>query len=242
MQNASADRETRRRAAPGFVRAGALLLAACVAACAPMRKTPTSNTPPPRPSATHAAPKAPPARSVPVEEPYAQDKEHARIALAKKSSDTLAQADLGYYMDVLQGRLRQAVAAHAQISRHDASIVVSLSGRCEFAPGRVQPDADARSILDAAATVLREYRKTLVTVQVFAAAADASASDVQLLRRCAVASANALAGAGLAAKRIVVPGVALANLPPLPNDALAQPARFELAIEPVADATGAATQ
>ena len=224
--------------APRIARVGLLLLALCGAACAPVRTAPKAAAT--RPQTAHT--KAPPARGAATEEPYAQDKERARIALAKKSRDTLAQADLGYYMDVLQGRLRQAVAAQAQISRHEASILVSLAASCEFTPGRVQPDAAARGTLDTAAGVLREYRKTIVTVQVFAANADASATDVQLLRRCAVASANALAGAGLAAKRIVVPGAALASLPPLPNDTLAQAARFELAIEPVAEAVGGAAQ
>jgi len=120
---------------------------------------------------------------------------------------------VGYYMDVLQARLRQAVAPQVQISRKQASIVMSLSGGCELGTGRMQPDAVSRDVFGASAGVLKEYRKTLVTVLVLDADA-AAAPDPQLLHRCALATALQLSAAGLNAKHIVVPGASAAGAAP----------------------------
>lgn len=223
-------------------------LASGLVACAPHRSVhhaPVVSAPASSVVATPASAKPalarPPASSTAEAPTYAQDAGKARATLAKKSGEGLAPDKVGYYMDVLQARLRQAVAPQVQISRKQASIVMSLSGGCEFGTGRMQPDAASRDVLGASAGVLKEYRKTLVTVLAHDAEADAGAvaSDPQLLHRCAVATALQLSAAGLNAKHIVVPGAsaAAASSPEAGN---AQRVRYELTIDPIAESASEA--
>jgi len=223
-----------------------LLLAFCLCACAAHRSgvhpapvveaTASNVVPPPTPKAPVARPPA----SSTVEAPaYAHDVDKARATLAKKSGEGLTPDKVGYYMDVLQARLRQAVAPHVQISRKQASIVMSLSGGCEFSTGRMQPDAASRDVFGASAGVLKEYRKTLVTVLAHDADAAAAAPDLQLLHRCALATALQLSAAGLNAKHIVVPGAAAAGAAPSEAGG-AQRVRYELTIDPIAESASEA--
>jgi len=234
--------------ATGFSRACiVVLLANGLCACAPHRThpAPVVNAPvstvvaAPTPTPTPKAPVArAPTSSAPEAVTYAQDADKARATLAKKSGEGLTPDKIGYYMDVLQARLRQAVAPHVQISRKQASIVMSLSGACEFSTGRMQPDSASRDVFGASAGVLKEYRKTLVTVLAHDADA-AAASDAQLLHRCALATAQQLSAAGLNARHIVVPGTSTAATSQ-PEAGSAQRVRYELTIDPLAEPAGQA--
>jgi len=225
-----------------------VLMAHGLCACAPHRTHPApvvnapvstavaapTPTPTPKAAVTHV-----PTSSAPEAPTYAQDADKARATLARKSGEGLTPDKVGYYMDVLQARLRQAVAPHVQIARKQASIVMSLSGGCEFSTGRMQPDAASRDVFGASAGVLKEYRKTLVTVLAQDAQADAAPADPQLLRRCALATALQLSAAGLNAKHIVVPGASAAGAPPVEAGS-AQRVRYELTIDPIAESASEA--
>jgi len=242
MPKNPASRVARLTAVVRFSRAWILAaLAAGLVACAPHRSghpAPVVSAPASSVVATTAPAKPPVARppaSSTAEAPtYAQDADKARATLAKKSGEGLTPDKVGYYMDVLQARLRQAVAPQVQISRKQASIVMSLSGGCEVGSGRMQPDAASRDVFGASAGVLKEYRKTLVTVLAHDADAGTVASDPQLLHRCALATALQLSAAGLNAKHIVVPGASTAATSS-PEAGSAQRVRYELTIDPIAE-------
>jgi hypothetical protein len=199
----------------------ALLLAACAA-----HRTPKPVTPPSKPKATTSA-----ATDAPK---YPQGNENIKQGPAKGSADALAPTEVGYYMDVLQGRLRQV--AGIDVVRREDRIVVGVAGGCDFASGRAQADAGLRSAIAALAGVLTEYRKTLVSVRM--RAADTS-PDPQLAQRCAVAAAHSLVNAGLGAKRVVLPAAASAaagSVPPEAPPAAAFVIALEFVVEPMTTA------
>lgn len=199
----------------------ALALGACAAQRAPH-------------SPVHAAAKAKSTQeSAPAQSSKApaQDK-HSTQKPAQKYADALAPAEVGYYMDVLLGRLRQVPGVECK--RREDHVLVLFAGGFDMTTGHVQADADMRATLTALAQVLTEYRKTLVTVQV-QPIEPADPLDPQLAQRCALATAHLLATAGLTSKRVAV---ATAE----PNGALpanvqsSGPVRLELMIAPLIQA------
>jgi outer membrane protein OmpA-like peptidoglycan-associated protein len=184
------------------VRATALLAAFILAltACA-MHPRPQSPPPPPLPTKR--------ARSVPPPQT------HSRVAPAPSpspnSGDALAPADVGYYMDVLQGRLKQVVGKGIGVARQGDRIVIDLTSRMAFSPGSAQLGAGDRAILAPLSKVLMEYRMTLVSVRVRAADPATHAIDPHLSAQRAQAIANDLTQAGVGLKRIVIAGVGAEN-------------------------------
>jgi outer membrane protein OmpA-like peptidoglycan-associated protein len=224
MRNASASCNVWMR------RTGAIVvLAGMLAACAPAKVRPPAAPAQHAPAAAKAAPTQ--KTSSADASPYAQDTERLKTTLAKKSSEALGDDEVGYYMDVLQGRLRQSFAPPVHIVRKQQTIVVALDGGCDAAP-RAQLDADALNTLAALAAVLKEYRKTVVSVQTHDVLGSVAPSDPEILERCALATARHLAAAGLGAKHVAVPGATSASAPATSTPA-AQRVQFEVAIEPV---------
>jgi len=162
-----------------------LLLAACAAQRAP--HAPARPHPAKDESAAPRASKGP-----------AADKPRGTLTLPR-DPDALAPAEVGYYMDVLLGRLRQLPGVDSM--RRADQIIIGLSGRCDLAAGRARADADLHATLTALAQVLNEYRKTLVSLQA-EPIAPAGPIDAAPARRCVFAAADALTSAGLSAKRI----------------------------------------
>ena len=164
-------------------------IALLLAACAAQRVAPVhpGAKPPQRDSAARPA------------KPASADKPHVAQTPAPKDPDALAPGDVGYYMDVLLGRLRQLPGVECR--RRDDQIIVAFSGRFELVAGHAQADAELRATLAALAQVLIEYRKTLVSVQV-GASRPGAAPDETLAQRSVQAAAQVLASSGLASKRI----------------------------------------
>jgi len=163
----------------------ALLLAACAAQRAP--HTPVRPHPAKDESAASRASKGPSA-----------DRPRL-VQTVPKDPDALAPSEVGYYMDVLLGRLRQLPGVDC-VRRAD-QIIIGLSGRFDLVTGRARADADLHATLTALAQVLTEYRKTLVSLQV-GAIAPAGPIDAALARRCVLAAAESLTSAGLRPKRV----------------------------------------
>jgi outer membrane protein OmpA-like peptidoglycan-associated protein len=145
---------------------------------------------------------------------------------AQPSGESLAPADVGYYMDVLQGRLKQAMG-NIGIGRQGDRIALDLTGRMTFAPGSTQPSAGNHAILASLSKVLVEYRMTLVSVRVRADDPATHAIDARLSEQRAQAIANDLAAAGVGLKRIVIAGVG--------ED---KRAHVELSLEPIVSPAG----
>jgi hypothetical protein len=226
MRNASANGNAR------IGRLGALLLlCGALAACAQTKTH--APIPPPH---TSSPPKAAPAHAANAAEtpPYAQDTERAKVIMAKKRGESLGDDDVGYYMDVLQGRLRQSLAPVAHIGRAQLTLAITIDGGCEPAP-RAQLDADARSALSSLAAILAEYRKTVVLVQTRDGGGNAAPSEPRSLEYCALAAARQLAASGVGAARLAVPHGTHATRA-TPSAPVVQRVTFILTIEPVTHA------
>ena len=158
---------------------------------------------------------------------YEQDKNRIKQALANNSHDALEPADIGYYMDVLQGRLRQVAGKNIGIVRQGDRIAIDLSDRVVFESGSAQISAGNHELLASLSRVFVEYRMTLVSVQVRADDGGAHAINPDLSGARALAIAHEIAEAGVAIKRIVIAG--------------AEPqhrARVELRLEPIVRPAG----
>lgn len=180
-------------------RARTLLMLLALTACAQQHPRPT----PPRASVKPpvAAPVAAPvAPTVTVIEPgnYDQDKARIKQNLARNDRDSLPPADVGYTMDVLQGRLRQVMGKTPAVVRLGDRLVIDLSDQVAFTPGAVQIDPAGRRLLDPICRVLIEYRMTLVSISVRSeiARSDPDPRALSLVRY--------LTDAGVPGKRIVV--------------------------------------
>jgi hypothetical protein len=225
MRSASANGNAR------IARLGALLLlCGALAACAQTKTR--APIPPPHTSAAKAAP-AHAARAAETP-PYPQDTERAKAIVAKKRGESLGDDDVGYYMDVLQGRLRQSLAPVAHIGRAQLTLALTIDGGCEPAP-RAQLDADVRSALGSLATILAEYRKTVVLVQTRDATASSAPSEPRSLENCALAAARLLAASGVGAARLAVPRGTVTTRATASTTVM-QRVTFILTIEPVTHA------
>lgn len=179
-------------------------------------------------------PKAPPAKRTPpahasvpagprVTDPGNYEKEKSRIkaTLAGNERDSLAPSEVGYYMDVLQGRLKQSAVTGMTIARQRDSIAVSAVVRDGFDPAGTQLTPGLRDILAPLAKTLLEYRKTVASLRV----APAGVNDQR-----ASAVARYLISNGIAGKRIVIAG---AGRTPTAAGAAEGIVRVEVRIEPV---------
>jgi outer membrane protein OmpA-like peptidoglycan-associated protein len=108
--------------------------------------------------------------------------------------------DVGYYLDVLQGRLQQSVDPAVIVSRASDSIVLDFSRRVGFTSGAAQLDDANRAVLMPLSKTLAEYRMTLVSIRV--SVDDDSAGARSLAQQRAAAIAHALEESGIVATRI----------------------------------------
>ena len=214
---------------------GLVAVILALAACATPHKPAPVTRPPAKPLRTlpaararAPAPAAPtPTAAVLDSRSYEQDKNRIKQALANNSSDALAPAEVGYYMDVLQGRLKQVTGKSIGIGRKGDRIVLDLSGGVAFESGSAQINAGIHQILTSLSKVLVEYRMTMVSVQVRSDDAGAHAINPGLAEQRALAIAHDLADAGVAVKRIVIASVG-------PEHRM----RVEMQLEPIVRAAG----
>jgi outer membrane protein OmpA-like peptidoglycan-associated protein len=157
---------------------------------------------------------------------HEQDKKRIKQTLGD-GRDSLAPTEVGYYMDVLQGRLKQFADKRMAVSRHDDQIVLALS--LLFEPDSPRLDSGVAEILAPLSSALVEYRKTLVSVHV-AADDDTVARGLALSEQRARTVAQYFVKAGVHSKRIVIAGSHV-NRPPVAN--LENRTRVELLVEPV---------
>ncbi len=192
---------------------------------------PSHSIPAPRVRTPAPAPAPVPAPTVAVldQHNYEQDKNRIKQALASDSRDALEPADVGYYMDVLQGRLKQVASKGISIVRQHDRIAINLSGRIAFESGSAGVNAGSHDILAALSRVLLEYRMTVVSVRVRADDAGAHPTNPALSVQRALAIAHYLAEAGVPIKRIVAVGAGPENR-----------VRVELLLEPIVRAAASA--
>jgi len=138
-----------------------------------------------------------PAPAKPAGKPHAE-KNHASSA---EKNTALPARDVGYYLDVLQGRLQQRLEPAVIIARERGSIVLDLSRRFGFAADSPQLDEVDRAVLLSLAKVLDEYRAALVSVRV--SADDDGVTAHKLAQQRANGILRVLTDSGVAADRIV---------------------------------------
>jgi outer membrane protein OmpA-like peptidoglycan-associated protein len=159
-----------------------------------------------------------------VLDPLNQERDKKRIKQALASGrDSLASTEVGYYMDVLQGRLKQLADKRMAVTRVDDRIILALSLR--FESGSTRIDSGIAEILSPLSSALVEYRKTLVSVHI-----GADADMPALAEQRARVVAQYLVNAGVQRKRVVIAGSA--ENQPLPASQ-ENSTRVELQLEPV---------
>ncbi len=197
-----------------------LALGAC--ASHPLHPAPE---PPAKPAAPvlPAAPKPAPTHEAPSQSGKGREEKKVapKLDLSKSPLEALAPADVGYYMDVLQGRLKQAGGKSLAVGRSGDRIKVALP-HVEFDADNAQLNDGVRDALTPVAKVLAEYRKVLVSVLLRTTATPA---DAGLDAKRAQAVLQYLSTAGVAAQRISAPTVAGA--------APMSQAQLQLALEPI---------
>ena len=183
-----------------------MTIALALAACA-MRPTHKPAPVPTKPAPVVAAPAPEPEPAFAVLDPgsYEQDRSRIKQTLAKNERDALPAADVGYYLDVLQGRLRQIVGKDVSVMRQGNRIALDLSRRVGFEPAGPQLGPGTPEFLAPLCKVLVEYRMVLVSIRV-SPLDDASIANPRLADQRALALARQLADAGVANKRIVIAG------------------------------------
>lgn len=182
-----------RRAVPArlaMLACVACVLAACVAHA------------PTRPADAPTPPAVAPTVSEHADTPAQRSEAETRRDLAKSNRYSLDPAQAGYYLDVLQGRLVQALGADTKLSRTPNRIGIDLAHRVRFDTVRPWLDATGCRLLQPLADALVEFGKTVILVRV---GVDGSGSQAETLaKRRAHAVAECLLRSGIAARRIVV--------------------------------------
>jgi outer membrane protein OmpA-like peptidoglycan-associated protein len=124
---------------------------------------------------------------------YENEKNRIKQKLAKSDGDSLPSSDVGYYMDVLQGRLKQVAGKDVAVTRQGEHITLDLTNRAAFDSDGTHVSAGFRDLLSALANVLVEYRMTLVSVRVRSGESGAQANHPRVADLHAKAVARSLA-------------------------------------------------
>lgn len=170
--------------------------------------------------------------AVPNPHKHEQKKKDVTAAVAENSPDALPPSDVGYYMDVMQGRLKQVADKHIGIRRQGDRIVLDLSFQLGFESGSAQVGPGVSEILTPLSQVLVEYRKTQVSVQAFANESGSDAITPRLAEQRALAVVRYLTAQGVASKRIVIAAAGEGHVP-VPDVNPENRTHVELQIQPI---------
>lgn len=129
-----------------------------------------------------------------------RDSPQSRRSTAAVTHTALEATEVGYYIDVLQGRLTQSVGKDTHIERHGDNIVLLVP--VGFEVNTAQVNASGREVLHSLAAILREYRLTAVILQVRAVDSDPRTEPSRLAADRLKALSRCLTDAGVAGKRI----------------------------------------
>jgi outer membrane protein OmpA-like peptidoglycan-associated protein len=119
---------------------------------------------------------------------------------------TIGTADVGYYMDVQEARLRQLGGSALRLTRRDLSVVLELPGQLSFEVGSAQLSTNARAALAEVARVLVDYRFTIVSVEGHTDNSGDADENLELSAQRAAAVARHFVASGVEPERLVVVG------------------------------------
>jgi outer membrane protein OmpA-like peptidoglycan-associated protein len=148
----------------------------------------------------------------------------------------IAGGGAGYYMDVQETKLRQKLegtGVHVVRSGNDIRLV--MPGDVTFETNSSSLDSKFFSVLDSVATVLQEYKSTLVTVAGYTDSTGAADYNQRLSEKRATTVALYLHGRGVAQERLAAIGHGETH-PVAGNDTAegrARNRRVEITLEPI---------
>jgi len=151
--------------------------------------------------------------------------------LTSVDRNALGPADVGYYMDILQGRLTQAIGKDGRIERRGDRILLLLPMGFDIDSSQLNPAG--RQKLLALIGILVEYRLTVVSVQIRGVDSDAHAANSLLANDRAGVLSKYLADAGIVGRRIATAGEG-SSLPEMPGAGdRPEGIRVELQLSPI---------
>ena len=118
----------------------------------------------------------------------------------------LGAADVGYYMDVQEARLRQAGGTALRLTRRGTGVVLEMPGQLGFEIGSARLSAGASAALSDVAKIFVDYRLTIISVEGHTDDSGDAAQNRTLSEQRAAAVARLLLGSGVEAERLVVVG------------------------------------
>lgn len=190
--------------------------------------------PPAKPRKPVVKPAPVPAASapqVPVVAAYEADKvrSETKLALARDQRNSMISADVGYYLDVLSGRLKQGADPGITVVRANEGVRLDFNESLSLTQDEAQSAVDDCRRLMPLTKVLREYEQTLITLRATVQHLD-SASRPAVERRIRE-YASCLTNAGISNKRVLIL---------VAEDAATDPAAMhvQMRIEPVVRGSG----
>ena len=162
----------------------------------------------------------------------------AERALIGAGVGAVAGGGAGYYMDVQEAKLRQKLqgtGVHVVRSGNDIRLV--MPGDVTFETDSASLDPKFFSVLDSVATVLQEYKSTLVTVAGYTDSTGTSEHNQVLSEKRAATVALYLSNRGVAKERLAAVGHGESN-PVAGNDTAegrSKNRRVEITLEPITE-------
>ncbi len=157
-------------------------------------------------------------------------------ALLGAGVGAIAGGGAGYYMDVQEAKLRQKLeGTGVHVVRNGNNISLVMPGDVTFETNSSSLDSRFFSVLDSVATVLQEYKSTLVTVAGHTDNTGSAEYNNQLSEKRATTVALYLHGRGVVKERLASIGHGEAN-PVAGNDTAegrARNRRVEITLDPI---------
>lgn len=162
-------------------------------------------------------------------------KSRRNYALAGAGVGAATGAGVGVYMDTQEAKLRQELASTGvSVIRDGDNIILSMPGNITFPTDGSNVTTGARDILGSVSKVLKEYKKTSITVAGYTDSSGKAAYNQLLSEKRAQSVADSLMDFGVERKRVHVQGFGSAN--PIASNSTpegrAQNRRVELALVP----------
>lgn len=190
--------------------ASVLVLAGCTTFAPGSRDTAGEAPEPPeheRAVVEEPAPAPEPEIGVLDPEDYERGIRRRKQALANKLEEPPSAADTGYYMDVQEAQVRQALNGSViGLFRENPAIHLRISGTGAFETGSARLSPAIQQRLARVGEALEEYRLTLVVVHGHTDAAGDADYNQRLSEQRALAVARLLVESGLEAERVLAIG------------------------------------
>lgn len=120
---------------------------------------------------------------------------------------SIAPADAGYYLDVLEAELRQILQdGISSANRQDRSILLHIPGSFAFDSGRARINESAKLLLDRIAEAAARYTETLIIIDSHTDPAGDAGLNLELSKQRAIAVARVFLDHGIHGDRIVAFG------------------------------------